>query len=353
MNYSQEPNLEPSAPGQQQQQQYAASASSATSSAAVAATTANVTFPMRLHRLLQDATKFGFEDIICWQPGGKSFKVNHPERFAAEIMTNYFVRQTKYKSFQRQINTYGFRRIEKGPLKGGYIHPKGNFKREDPDFDLSRVKSRQPKSQITSNTASGTTSSASTSQQNQHPKITSVATKAQEEKIDGDSPASEERKMPASIPQHLKGGVGESKNGSHDQDDLSTIAWHINPFQEGDLSQDISPIIQQQQHHPAVATTSDSLLTTTTKALEIVRSESPSNYNRFPWKLYTMLEEAETEHFALIVSWIENGNAFKVHQPEEFVTKVMPNYFDQTKFESFRRRKLFSLQTQITFVHKM
>ena len=71
---------------------------------------------MKLHALLEDASRLGFEDIVCWQPGETCFKVLQPERFANEIMTKYF-QQTKYKSFQRQINTYGFRRVQHGPLK--------------------------------------------------------------------------------------------------------------------------------------------------------------------------------------------------------------------------------------------
>jgi len=60
-----------------------------------------MSFPAKLHALLEDADKQGFQNIICWQPGGKSFAVHKPEIYANHIMQAYFA-QTKFKSFQRQ-----------------------------------------------------------------------------------------------------------------------------------------------------------------------------------------------------------------------------------------------------------
>jgi hypothetical protein len=82
-------------------------------------------FPMKLYTMLEDAQGLSFEDIVSWQPGGQSFKVLQPERFATEISQTYF-NQTKYKSFQRQLNIYGFRRIHSGINKGGYAHHRFN-----------------------------------------------------------------------------------------------------------------------------------------------------------------------------------------------------------------------------------
>ena len=65
---------------------------------------------------------------------------------------------------------------------------------------------------------------------------------------------------------------------------------------------------------------------------------SQSEQHTFPWKVHTMLEEAEREGFQQIVSWVKDGTAFRVHDTNEFVAKVMPNYFDQTRYESFRRQ---------------
>ena len=58
----------------------------------------------------------------------------------------------------------------------------------------------------------------------------------------------------------------------------------------------------------------------------------------FPWKLHALLEEAEREGFTTVVSWVEGGAAFKVHDSDAFVSRLMPNFFDQSKYESFRRQ---------------
>jgi hypothetical protein len=90
-----------------------------------------ISFPMKLHVMLEDAETKGFQDIVSWQSGGKSFKVLNVARFSGEIMGLYF-HQTKYKSFQRQQNIYGFRRIHSGACKGGYAH--SSFIRGVPDI---------------------------------------------------------------------------------------------------------------------------------------------------------------------------------------------------------------------------
>jgi hypothetical protein len=83
--------------------------------------TESLSFPRKLHALLEEAEEKGFQDLICWQSGGKSFKVLNPGHFAKTILPKYF-KQTKFKSFQRQLNIYGFQRIQYGPNKGGCAH---------------------------------------------------------------------------------------------------------------------------------------------------------------------------------------------------------------------------------------
>jgi hypothetical protein len=58
----------------------------------------------------------------------------------------------------------------------------------------------------------------------------------------------------------------------------------------------------------------------------------------FPSKLHRMLENAEKDGLEHIVSWVQRGTAFKVHNTDEFVRRILPLYFDQTKYESFRRQ---------------
>jgi hypothetical protein len=71
--------------------------------------------------MLEEMAKVGDESIVSWQPHGKAFRVHIPEVFARTVMPRYF-KQTKYKSFLRQLHIYGFHRIHKGIDRGAYSH---------------------------------------------------------------------------------------------------------------------------------------------------------------------------------------------------------------------------------------
>jgi len=88
----------------------------------------NVQFPWRLHELLSEAEANGKSEIISWLPDANAFKVHNKVRFTKEILPSYF-NATKYKSFQRNLNLWGFETIQEGPSKGAAFHPlfiKGN-----------------------------------------------------------------------------------------------------------------------------------------------------------------------------------------------------------------------------------
>jgi hypothetical protein len=88
-------------------------------------------FPWKLHEMLDSAEREGYEAIVSWLPDKHSFKVHLPDVFAKGIIPHYF-KLTKFKSFRRQINMWGFERIKDGPGKGGYKHP--NFVRGVPSL---------------------------------------------------------------------------------------------------------------------------------------------------------------------------------------------------------------------------
>lgn len=86
-------------------------------------------FPFKLHMLLDsmdaDAAKGDLmgKSIVGWQPHGRAFKVHNIDAFVKTIMPHFF-KHTKYASFQRQLNLYGFIRITTvGPDKGAVYHP--------------------------------------------------------------------------------------------------------------------------------------------------------------------------------------------------------------------------------------
>eukprot|EP00934_Nitzschia_sp_Nitz4_P004524 Nitzschia sp. Nitz4//scaffold117_size69655//13594//14419//NITZ4_006016-RA/size69655-processed-gene-0.100-mRNA-1//-1//CDS//3329533627//4514//frame0 len=82
----------------------------------------NILFPYRLHEMLDDCERDGKSHIVSWLPNGKAFKVHIVAEFVESILPDYF-KQSKYKSYQRQLNLWGFERVTaNGPEKGAYFH---------------------------------------------------------------------------------------------------------------------------------------------------------------------------------------------------------------------------------------
>jgi hypothetical protein len=48
-----------------------------------------------------------------------------------------------------------------------------------------------------------------------------------------------------------------------------------------------------------------------------------------------MLDHMESNGEKSVVCWQPHGRAFTVHKPKEFVTLVMPQFFNQTKVRLF------------------
>jgi hypothetical protein len=79
-------------------------------------------FPARLHEMLDKIEKDGHDDVVSWQPHGRCFLVHKQTEFADKIMPKYF-KMSKFPSFLRQLNLYGFRRLTRtGDDKGAYYH---------------------------------------------------------------------------------------------------------------------------------------------------------------------------------------------------------------------------------------
>lgn len=74
----------------------------------------DVFFPDTLFKMLEDAEREGWDDVIHWMPHGRSIRVSQKERFVSDILPRYFSDQTKWSSFSRQLRLYGFARVAKG-----------------------------------------------------------------------------------------------------------------------------------------------------------------------------------------------------------------------------------------------
>ena len=75
-------------------------------------------FPGKLMQVL-DRDDIG--DVIAWLPHGRAFQVHQHKVFTDNILPRFF-KQSKYMSFTRQLNLWGFKRITRGQDAGAYYH---------------------------------------------------------------------------------------------------------------------------------------------------------------------------------------------------------------------------------------
>jgi HSF-type DNA-binding len=81
------------------------------------------TFPMILHELLERAEQRGYATIVRWQEHGRAFRIHNRQEFLEHVLPLHFDRQGAYTSFQRQLNSYGFLRLnDHGPDQKAYYH---------------------------------------------------------------------------------------------------------------------------------------------------------------------------------------------------------------------------------------
>ncbi|KAG2199505.1 hypothetical protein INT47_009959 [Mucor saturninus] len=100
------------------------------------------TFIKKLYSMINDTHN---QHLISWNPSGTSFFVRDVNRFANEVLSEYF-KHSNFSSFVRQLNMYGFHKINKshrghkGESKNElweFSHP--NFQRGRPEL-LGNIK---------------------------------------------------------------------------------------------------------------------------------------------------------------------------------------------------------------------
>lgn len=75
-------------------------------------------FPERLMEVLD---RSDMDHIITFLPHGRAFIVMHTQELREVVLPRFF-KQSKFMSFTRQLNLWGFKRITKGPDAGAYYH---------------------------------------------------------------------------------------------------------------------------------------------------------------------------------------------------------------------------------------
>ena len=117
---------------------------------ALAAGTLKEIFPQRLMTILSDSS---LSDVISWLPHGRSFVIIRPDTLAERVL-KYLPStdprsSTKYTSFTRKLNRWGFRQETRGPDTGAFYHPL--FRRDQPNWCQHMIcqKPRKRPSKIT------------------------------------------------------------------------------------------------------------------------------------------------------------------------------------------------------------
>lgn len=303
----------------------------------VSAENLNIPFPDKLHAMLDDADVNSFTDIVSWEEDGHAFKVHDSERFVNTILPRYFC-QTRYKSFQRQLNIYGFTRETKGTLKGLCRHKmfiRGQYflcmgmqrtkikesSLRGPDFLHSPTESFEDRNHDTHDAVPKKDEGDSKQPQ-------------QEEEEESSSKNRGELALFEGRPFYVVGNDEQDSDGvALTSDDMIRVLSH---HEETSSSRNSSPcwwddVQGEGDGRPSnLSSTASSEYTT----------GGTRNVSSFPWKLYDMLEEVEKSgRDDDIISWECNGRAIRVHKPKEFAEKLLPAYFlHSTRWESFQRQ---------------
>jgi hypothetical protein len=78
----------------------------------------NINFPSILMEILNNDNN---SNVISWLHHGKSFFIKDKETFSTQILPFYF-KQSKYTSFMRKLNRWGFNLVRSGRERGVYYH---------------------------------------------------------------------------------------------------------------------------------------------------------------------------------------------------------------------------------------
>jgi HSF-type DNA-binding len=118
-------------------------------------------------------------------------------------------------------------------------------------------------------------------------------------------------------------------------DELMDLAGNVSVV---DAPRSIAPL-------PSVSESLDCTVSTSCQspppisAMVLPMARGTVNENNFPRKLYRLLEDCEKNpNNCHIVSWSDDGTCFSVNCKKQFVELILPTYFDQTQYASFRRQ---------------
>ena len=245
-------------------------------------------------------------------------------QYTAEISTSFQQAQFShcwlYSISSLRLNIYGFKRTALGKLKGAYAH--SLFVRGKPQLCK----------RMTRTTPAKEWSEVRTTPVNQQ----------YDTQIDHTRAVSSEEYDPSS---RTHENASSDPNDGADEDDIHCRSIRrTSTEQNRDFSSHSNPLHKHDNIDPAsIEAFEPPRLVGTPCAMERQRSGKETSISQneqmmFPCKLHRILHDAEDEGFEHIISWVNRGRAFIIHDRAAFMEQVSPNYFDHSKYESFRRQ---------------
>jgi hypothetical protein len=73
-------------------------------------------------KLMEILDNEDYADIIAWLPHDRGFVIFRKKAFELKILPKHFHKQSKYSSFTRKLNRWGFVRVTRGPETGSYYN---------------------------------------------------------------------------------------------------------------------------------------------------------------------------------------------------------------------------------------
>jgi hypothetical protein len=114
------------------------------------AETNNIYFPQRLFRMLEEIRlcRENLADVVSWHVSGMAFVIHNLDVFVDVVLPVYFRSQTKITSFQRQLNNYGFQRVQDRKHIGNLMYCHKDFCQDYPHLVqkicLKKCKNQHP-----------------------------------------------------------------------------------------------------------------------------------------------------------------------------------------------------------------
>jgi len=260
------------------------------------------TYILRIHEMLEEANREGFDHIVSWQPHGRAFKIHSLDEFSEKIMPRYFETK-KWKSFQRWLNAWGFVRHCEGKDRGAYYHR----------YFVRGV-------------------------------VVSLVKKLTREEM---LKSMEGWPAPGEVPNfynsesekaHGKSASDLGKDCSVAKKDVNRYKkdgceiQHINEHDKSNPSSSCVPArvdeIENKNHNKLGIAEKDDASIILYENPKLLRGTILEDVRR-------MLQDAIEKNFTDVVSWIPGGKAFKIYDAAAFQDTVCGTYFNTSKLSSF------------------